>query len=262
MPKVNASKLPLERKYQVFVNGYEIDVAKAVTPGIATRELKEPVYGSDDPLMMTVVDNGTISVEVTEKAENNVLLDNLCNVSPAKTEKAYNFNNFVAVSLWMNRKSQDNSKYIGAEFYGNASMVPSGKSGAPNEWSGRTFSGQCNATRKFEIENVAIAAEKIEIVSGAGVLTDVPYANRDDGFFAVAVIALKWDIANQKVTESEILTVDAGMVTVAKAVTIADDDLSDLVLADVNAAYVIYLSSGAGVYPTGDITIEGLYKVL
>ncbi|MCX5642439.1 MAG: hypothetical protein NTY10_04325 [Candidatus Omnitrophica bacterium] len=256
MAKVTGNKIPLERKYQVFVNGYEIDVASAVNPGIATTELKTPVFGSDDPILATIVDNGTISVEVTEKAQNNVLLDNLCNVSPAKTAKAYNFNNFNAVSIWLNRKSQDNSQYIGAEFYGNCSLAPSGKAGAPNAWGTRTFAGNCTPTRKFEIPNVAIAAEKIAITSGAGTLTDTPHVNPDDGFFAIGVIALKWDVTNQKVTESEILTVDAGMVTVAKAVT------SDLVLTDVNAAYVIYLSSGAGVYPTGDITIEGLYKVL
>ena len=109
---------------------------------------------------------------------------------------------------------------------------------------------------------IAIAAEKIVITGGAGTLVGTPHVNPDDGFYALSVIAVDYDSGADKVTASEILTVDAGMVTVAKAVTIAADDLSDLALADVNAAYVIYLSSGAGVYPTGDITIEGLYKVL
>ena len=259
MAKVNGSKLPLERKYQVFVNGYEIDVAKGITPGLATKELKEPVYGSDDPILANIVENGTLSLDLIEKPENNVLLDNLCNVSQDAVEKGYNFNNFNAVSIWLNRKSADNSQYIGAEFYGNATLAPSGKSGAPSEWGGRTFSGNCNAARKFEGLNVAIGAEKVAITSGAGTLAQTPHVNPDDGFFALSVIALNYNEGTDKVTESEILTVDAGMVEVDKSVTIVAGDLSDLTLATVNYAYVIYLYSGSGVYPTGGIQIDGLY---
>lgn len=263
MAKIDASKqLPLERKYQVFVNGYEIDVATALTPAVDTTTFNEPVYGSDDPLTDTIVNNGTITVEVKEKKKNNVLLDNLCNVSPDLTEKAYNFNNFVKVAIWANRKDIDNSKYIGAEFYGRVSMTPSGKTGAPNEWSGRTFEGICDAPRKFEIDGVGIASEKIAITAGSGTLSGTPYQNPDDDLYALYVVALVWDEANKEITNSEILTVTSNMVQSDKSVTITASDLSELTLSDVNAAFVVYLSSGGGVYPTGTIKMEGIYKSL
>ena len=263
MAKIDASKqLPLERKYQVFVNGYEIDVATALTPAVDSNTLNEPVYGSDDPLTDTIVNNGTLTIEVKEKKNNNVLLDNLCNVSPDSTAKAYNFNNFVKVAVWANRKDIDNSKYIGAEFYGRASMTPSGKTGAPNEWSGRTFEGICDAPRKFEITNVGIASEKIAITSGSGSLSGTPYQNPDDDLYALYVVALVWDNTNKVITNSEILTVTASMVGSDGSVTITANDLSELTLTDVNAAFVVYLSSGGGIYPTGTIKMEGLYDTV
>jgi hypothetical protein len=261
MAKINASKqIPLERKYQVFVNGYEIDVAREVTPGLATRELNEPVYGDDDPITMQVVDNGELSLELLEKRKNNVLLDNLCNVSPDDTVKAYNFNNFETVAIWTNRKDYDNSNYIGCEFYGKATLAPSGKSGAPNEFGGRTFSGMCDAPRKFDISNVGIASEKITIMAGEGTLTGTPYQIPDDSLYALYVVALDTSDDGETVDNSEILTVTAAMVGSDKSVTIAAGDLDELELADVDHAFVVYLSSGSGVYSSGDITIEGLYK--
>jgi len=259
--KIDATKqLPLERKYQVFVNGYEIDVAREATPGLATRELNEPVYGTDDPITMQVVDNGTLSLEVIEKRKNNILLDNLCNLSPDTTSKGYNFNNFSSIAVWMNRKDYNDGKYIGGEFYGNATLAPSGKSGAPNEFGGRTFAGMCNATRKYDIDNVAIASEKVVITAGSGVIADVPFQQPDDDLYALYVVALQTTTDGTIVVDSEILTVTAAMVLVDKSVTIAAGDLDEMAIGDVDHAFVVYLSSGAGVYPSGDITMQGLYK--
>jgi hypothetical protein len=261
MGKINAGvQIPLERKYQVFINGYSIDVARELTPGVANRELNEPVYGSDDPITLNIVDNGTLSIEALEKRKNNVLLDNLCNLSPDTVAKAYNFNNFVSVAVWANRKDYDNGKYIGAEFYGNATIIPTGKSGAPNEFGGRTFSGMCNAPRKFDIDDVAIASEKVVITAGAGVITGTPYQIPDDDLYALYVVALKTSSDGTVVEESEILTVTAAMVESDKSVTIAADDLTEMELADVDHAFVVYLASGGGVYPSGSIKLEGLYK--
>ena len=259
--KIDATKqLPLERKYQVFVNGYEIDVAKDVTPGLATRELNEPVYGTDNPITMQAVDNGTLSLEVLEKRKNNVLLDNLCNVTPDSTNKAYNFSSFSSVAVWTNRKDYDNSKYIGCEFHGNATLAPTGKSGAPNEFGGRTFSGMCNAARKFDIDEVGIASEKVVITAGSGVIVATPYQIPDDSLYALYVVALQTTTDGTVIVDSEILTVTAAMVAVDKSVTIAAGDLNDMAIGDVDHAFVVYLSSGGGIYSSGSITLEGLYK--
>lgn len=263
MAYIDESKhLPLERKYQVFCNGYELDTVSGITPGLASRELNVPVYGKDDSLKDTIIDNGTLSLDVLEKAENNYLLDNLCNVSPSATAKGYNFSSFVKVAMWQNRKSYDNSKYIGCEFYGRVAMPPTGKSGAPNEWSSRTYAGMCDAPLKFEVENVAIASEKIAITAGAGTLEKEPYQRPDNDLYALYVVALDWDAANGAIDGSEILTVTAAMVKTDKSVTIAAGDLNVLALDEVNAAFVVYLYSGSGVYPTGGIGIDGLYKAL
>jgi hypothetical protein len=199
-------------------------------------------------------------LDVKEKRKNNVLLDNLCNVNPDDTAKAYNFKSFSAVAVWQNRKDYDNSKYIGSEFYGNATLAQTGKAGAPNEWGSRTFSGMCVTPRKFDIDNVAIASEKIVITAGSGTLTDVPYQIPDDSLYALYVVALQTTTDGTVIVDSEILTVTAAMVEVDKSVTIAAGDLKELAIGDVDHAFVVYLSSGGGVYPSGDITIEGLYK--
>jgi hypothetical protein len=263
MAKINEStQLPLERKYQVFVNGYELQTVSGITPGLASRELNTPVYGSDDSLKDTITDNGTLTLDVLEKSNNNYLMDNLCNVNPSDSVKGYNFASFTKVAMWQNRKSYDNSKYIGCEFYGRVSMTPSGKSGAPNEWSSRTFSGLCDAPLKFEGDNVAIAAEKVSITAGAGTLTNVPYQRPDNSLYALYVVALDWDAVNGDIDKSEILTVTATMVEADKSVTIVAGDLNEMAIGDVNAAFVVYLYSGSGIYPTGAIRMDGLYSAL
>jgi hypothetical protein len=263
MAKINEStQLPQERKYQVFVNGYELDTVSGITPGLNSTEINVPVYGNDDSLKDTVVANGTLSVDALEKSSNNHLLDNLCDVNPDAAAKGYNFANFVKVAMWQNRKNHDNTKYIGCEFYGRVSMTPSGKSGAPNEWSTRTYSGLCDVPYKFEIENVGIASEKIAIAAGAGTLANSPYQRPDNDLYALYVVALNWNAGTAKVDASEILTVTAAMVESDKTVTIAAGDLNEMALDDVNAAYVVYLYSGSGIYPTGAIEMDGLYDAL
>jgi len=257
-----AKDLLQERKYQVFANGYEIDVAKGITPGLATTEVVEPVYGNDNSLTANFVNNGTMSMDLIEKKTNNVLLDNLCGISPATLAKAYTFSNFNQIAVWLNRKALDNSKYVGAEFYGKCALAPSGKSGAPNEWGTRTFSGNCDIPRKFEIDGVGLASEKIAISSGAGTLVGTPYVNPDDGFYAVYVVAQQWDNSGLKVTDSEILAVTAAMVSSGGAITIAAGDLTDMLITNVNAAFVVYLASGAGIYPSGAIKTEGYFKAI
>jgi hypothetical protein len=259
-----AKDLLQERKYQVFVNGYEIDVAKGVTPGLATTEVVEPVYGNDNSLTATFVNNGTMSMDLIEKKTNNVLLDNLCGISPASTAKAYTFTNFSQVAIWLNRKALDNSKYVGAEFYGKCALAPSGKAGAPNEWGTRTFSGNCDIPRKFEIDGVGLASEKVAISSGAGTLAGAAklYQNPDDDLYAVYVVAQQWDNSGLVVTDSEILTVTAAMVSSGGAITIAAGDLVNMTLTNVNAAFVVYLASGAGIYPSGAIKTEGYFKAI
>jgi len=260
MAKIDESKqLPLLRKYQIFVNGYEIDVATGISPGVASRELNEPVYGEDNPLTQTVSDNGTMSMDVKRKSENNYLLDNLYDVSPDIAAKGYNFDNVVKVCFWENRQSYNNGKYIGCNFYGRVSMLPTARTGAPNEWNGQTFTGVGDTARSFEIDNVAIASEKVAVAGGSGTLTDTPTVCPDDSMYALYVVAMNYTEGTHVVEESEILTVTAAMVAVDKSVTIATGDLSEMAIGDVNAAFIVYLSSGAGVYPTGDITIEGLY---
>jgi hypothetical protein len=76
------------------------------------------------------------------------------------------------------------------------------------------------------------------------------------------VVALNWNAGTSEVDESEILTVTAAMVKTDKSVTIAAGDLSEMLLTDVNAAYVVYLYSGSGIYQTGAIKSEGLYDAL
>jgi adhesin HecA-like repeat protein len=78
----------------------------------------------------------------------------------------------------------------------------------------------------------------------------------------VYVVAQQWDNSGLVVTDSEILTVTAAMVSSGGAITIAAGDLVNMTLTNVNAAFVVYLASGAGIYPSGAIKTEGYFKAI
>lgn len=265
MAKINASKdLGLRREAQIFAEGYEINVSSAIAPGEAARDLSVPVFGSDDAITARVVDNGTLSMDVLQKVSNNKLLDVLCDVNPEDTSiviKGYNPSDVQHIAVWQNVKSPTEDKYVGCSLFEQWQPSLGSLAGAPNEWGTRTVVGNCNVERRFE--KASINAEKIAIVAGSGVITGVPAQDPITEMYGLAVLALNWNAVTKKIVASERLTVTAAMVAIDKAVTIAAGDLDEMDLDDVNAAYVIYLYSGAGVYPTGaDVKMNGLYKDL
>ena len=265
MAKVNASEdLGLRRKAQIFAEGYEINVASALTVGEAATDTSVPVFGSDNAITARVVDNGTLSIDVLDKVDNNKILDVLCDINAEDTSiaiKGYDPSNIQHIAIWENIKSPTDDKYVGCSLFEQWQPSLGSLAGAPNEWGTRTLAGNCNIERRFE--KASINAEKIAIVVGAGDLTVVPAQDPITENYGLAVLALNWNAVTKKIDNSERLTVTAAMVGVDKSVTIAAGDLDEMDLADVNAAYVIYLYSGAGVYPTGaSIVQDGLYKDL
>jgi len=265
MGKINATEdLGLRRKAQVFAEGYEIDVSTAITVGEAATDVAVPVFGSDDAITARVVDNGTLSVDVLEKVDNNDLLDVLCDINPEDTTvevKAFNASDVQHIAIWQNIKSPTGDKYVGCSLFEQWQPSLGSLAGAANEWGTRTLAGNCNVERKFE--KASINAEKIVITAGAGDITIVPAEDPITELYGLAVLALNWNAVTKKIDESERLTVTAAMVGVDMAVTIAAGDLDEMDIDDVNAAYVIYLYSGAGIYPTGaSVVQDGLYKDL
>lgn len=262
---INATKdLGLRREAQIFAEGYEIEVSPAITPGEAARDIIVPVFGNDNAISAKVVDNGTLSLDVLEKVSNNKLLDVLCDINPDDTSiavKGYDPSDVQHIAVWQNVKSPTEDKYVGCSLYEQWQPSLGALAGAPNEWGTRTLAGNCNVERRFE--KASINAEKIAIAAGAGVITIVPAEDPITECYGLAVLALNWNTVTKKITESERLTVTAAMVAVDMSVTIAASDLDEMDIGDVNAAYVIYLYSGAGVYPTGaSAKIDGLYDDL
>ena len=264
MAKINpASDLSLRRKEQVFAEGYEIEVSTDLTPGIDTTDLTDDVFGSDDPITERIANNGTLTMRVLKKATNNSLLDVLTGQNPTATgTKIYNMEDRTQITAWANKKANDNTKYDRCYWYEDWMPSQGLPTGAPNVRDAYEITGQCK--KPLEFEGVHINSEKLTL-AGTGPWTatlaktpvQVPTTDHPaSGMHALRVVAMSGTGSGLK---KESLVITSGMIGAAGAISIAAADLT-LVKAP-EKAFVCYLSSQTGIYPTStNIKEDGLYS--
>ena len=256
------SDLVKRKKEQVFVEGYRINCATDVAGSVTADETTEHVYGQDDVLTDITTNAGTLSLTVYDKKDNNDLLDALQEQDPNYTgNKQYNWNDVVDTSVWVNRKSADNTEYIRSAWYKDWLPVPGLSAGDPGAKGTRTFAGNSAIPREF---NQPILGELLALNSGASGyttnLTYTPLQIPDESVYALRVVAMSITRSGLQISSisKEDLVVDSGMVTSGKAVTIDQADLSSVTFP--NWVYVNYLyDKDSGIHPT--VRQHGMYSI-
>ena len=252
--------LSLRRKEVVFVEGYMIEVAKELAPSLNTTDLVDDVYGSDNPLTQTIVDNASLSVTVLERKDNNKILDVLTGQDPDATGvKEYFCDDARAVAVWVNKKNSANTAYERSFFYNNWTPAIPLSAGGPKERGTRVLNGLCD--KPLEFENAGILSEKV-ILSGtwaggifSGTIGNTPVAVPKTGFNAIRVLACSGTGSSMVFEE---VTVTAAMVNSAKWITIPNS--ATTTVKGPTSAFINYLTTSTGIYPsTTTIYEEGLY---
>jgi hypothetical protein len=261
MATIKASTdLSLRRKEHVFVAGYEIDVAKELTPTLNTTDIVDDVFGANDPITQTIVDTASLSMTVLEKKSNNKILDVLTGQDPAAAEpKEYYSDDVEAVSVWVNKKNAGDTAYERSFFYKDWTPQIPLSSGGPKERSSRVLTGLCN--KPLEFAGAAIFGEKVSANTPAaslifsGHMSANPVLVPRSGFYAIQVMACS-GTASSMIKED--LAITAAMVNSTGWITVANSAITDV--KGPTAFYVNYLSTSTGIYPdSANIIQEGLY---
>lgn len=260
---VLSSDLVKRKKEIVFVEGYWIDCANELTGALDASQDIIHIFGQEAPILDINVNNSTLTLQVYDKKENNIMLDTLQQDDPDDTNaKQYNWNNVVQTSVWANRLNAANTQYTRSIFYKNWLPVPGMTAGDPSTKGTRSFAGNAEPAKEF---TQPILGQKIRLTSGAsgytGTLAYVPVIVPDETVYALRVVAIEEARTGTHIStfNTEELTITASMVSVAKAVTIPQTALvSGLKNKGPQYAYVNYLyDKSLGVYPT--LTGSGMF---
>lgn len=246
----------------MFVEGYFIDCATELTGAVDATQDVVHIYGDDDPILDTSVNNSTLTLTVYDKKENNILLDALQQDDPDDTaDKQYNWNNVYEVSVWANRKNTAGTQYTRSVFFKNWLPVPGLITGDANVKGTRSLAGNCEAAKEF---TQPIVGNKIRLTSGAGnytgTLAYTPIIVPDESVYAIRVVAIeekRTGGTHISTFNTEDLAITASMVASTKTVTIPQTSLETV--HGPNYAYVNYLyNKTTGVYPT--FTGSGMFE--
>jgi len=263
MSAVLSSDLCRRKKEIVFVEGYFIDCANELTGAVDATQDVIHIYGDDDPILDTTVNNSTLTLAVYDKSSNNALLDVLQQDDPNDTSsKQYNWNNVTQATVWANRINSANTQYTRSVIYKNWIPVPALPTGDASARGTRSFAGNAEVAKEF---TQPIVGQKIRLSSGAsgytGTIAYAPVQVPDENVYALRVVAIEEKRTGTHIDtfNTEELTITASMVTAAKAVVIPQTSLvGELVNKGPQYAYVNYLyDKSLGVYPT--LTGSGMF---
>lgn len=269
-PRVNAADdLPLGKRAKLYVEGYEIQVSPAVTPGFDTDTKLEHVYGSDDPLTSSVVNNSTLAIEVLEKANNNVLLEVLTGQRPeANVLKYYKWQEFKEITVWMNLKHSREDRYVRAHLWRRWRPAPGDGGMAPNEWGRRTFAGQCDIEERVDEAagvGVRIESEKLAASSsGSGLgwtatLNQAPVNIPGTSRYLLRLLAID-GTSDGDVDASDEVEIDEQTCGGSTTVWVDDEELIDS-KGSVDYLFAQYLITGSGTLPEDvSIKMDGLHR--
>lgn len=231
------------KKEEVFIEGYFVDGAIDLAPGLDRQDETFHRYGNDQPELDVQHNFGTLSMTVMDQFTNNEVLAVITGQAPATTAQ-YRVEDLVTAHAWANVKDQKNTKYIKSTFYpGWAAGLPL-PSGDPNAKAQFVISGNCGLPRHFE--GLWIKAKKLASGASPSLGENPVGVPGESGIYAVAVKAL--NIVGGQVDQEEVIP-SAAMVLSNGDVSFVEIEAQVSELADVTHAYIYYLQSGTGVYP-------------
>ena len=250
MAKLKNDDLRKRKKEDLFVEGYYIPSASDVTSGIDAAQNSIDVYGEDDPLTETTVNNGTLNVTLYEKTGDITLQSLLTNQDPGATgNHQFYYNEVTSVGAWINVKDKDNTKYVRSMFFNNWVPTPGLPQGGAGEKSQRAYSGQCGIPKEFD---QPIVSERVTL-TGSPALQYGPWAvpGSSPAVYAIKILAID-DTSSWKTQE---VKVSATMVLADKSVskTAIEAALDAAIFSAATQAFILYLADNAvvtGVYPS------------
>lgn len=233
------------KKEDIQIEGYFVDHATDVTPGVDRADETHHLYGKDSPETDVQHNMGTLSLTVLDKFTNNAILDLITNQNPdAGGAKQYRAQDLISAHIWANVKDEKNTKYIKSWFLGGWSPGLPLPSGDVNAKAQRVLTGNANLPREFE--SAWIKMKKVASGGSPTLGGDVPVlVPGESGIYAVAVKAIK---DSGGVFEQEDVDVTAAMISGAGAISFAEIGAQASISAPTHAA-VYYLQTGTGVYP-------------
>ncbi len=256
-----STDLSLRRKEQVFAAGYEVDVAKELTPSLNTSDIVDDIFGSNDPLTQTIVDSASLSMTILEKRNNNKLLDVLTGQDPAAADpKEYYSEDVEAVTVWVNKKNSADTAYERSFFYKDWTPQIPLSAGGPKERSARTLTGLCNKPMEFQGatifgEKVSASAAAASLIFSGRTTNTAPVQIPRSGMYALQILACS---GTGSTMIKEDLTITAAMYASTGWITVANTAITDV--KGPTAFYINYLSSATGIYPdSASIIEEGLF---
>lgn len=251
MAKLKNDDLRKRKKEDLFVEGYYIASASDVTSSIDAAQASIEIYGEDDPLTSTTVNNGTLNVTLYDKSGDITLQSLLTNQDPGATgsNKQFYYSDVTPVGAWINIKDKDNTKYVSSMFFNNWVPTPGMPQGGAGEKAQRAFSGQCGIPKEF---TQPLVSERITL-SGSPALMYGPWAvpGSSPAVYAVKILAID-DTSTWKTQE---VKVSSTMVLANKSVskTAIEAGLDAAIFATATKAFILYLTDNAvntGVYPS------------
>lgn len=231
------------KKEDLFVEGYFIDHANVLTPGVNQTDETFHLYGKDSPETDVQVNYGTLVIGVLDKYTNNQILDLITWQDPTVSPHQYRVDDLQSVHVWMNVKNQKSTSYVKSIFYPGWSPGMPLPSGNPEAKAEVQITGNSKLPRQFQ--GLFITMKKMAS-GGAMSLGATPVVVPNEAnIYAIAVKA----IDDSAVYDQEEMPVSAAMVTSTGDVSAAEITSLLTNLTSWTHAAVYFLQSGAGVYP-------------
>lgn len=254
----DTSLLIKRKKEDVFCMGYFLDTVTEFTPDVSTTPQNYPVFGSDENMVGLSIDTGSLSLTLLAKDENNnTFLDLITNQDPGtSTFRVYDWAQATTpVSIWVNRKDNNNTRYRGGIFFKNFRPDPGLLAGAPNDDAVRTFAGNCIAPT--EIVSGGIFGEMLTLTeAGEATLSQTPLhiSNGISGLQFIAVedhTATNWNTEDVELMSTQF----EGTGTTVSGQYILDGLTN---ISTFTKVYAIYPVAGVGIYPNSPYTTGAL----
>lgn len=235
------------KKEDVFSEGYFVDTAIDVSPSVDRQDETFHIFGKDSPDLDVQHNFGTLSLAILDKYTNNAILDLANGLDPAATTaKQYKVDLLTSMHVFANVKNERNTQYVKSWFMPGWSPGLPVPSGDPNAKAQFTMTGNGKLPRLFE--GLWIKTAKVASGGAATLGGDIPVeVPSETGIYAIAVKAL--NEAGGTIQQEDV-TPSAAMVDSTGAVDFAEINAQVQDLAAVTDAFVYYLQSGTGVYPT------------
>lgn len=233
------------KKEQIFVDGYYIDHANDVMPGVDRNDEVFHLFGKDTVETDVQHNNGTLTIGVLDKYENNIILDLITGQDPTlTTPRQYRIQDLTSVHVWANVKDAKDTRYVKSWLCPGWSPGMPYPSGDPNAKAQVTISGNAGLPRQFQ--GAWIKSKKV--LTG-GSLGDTPVVVPGEaGVYAVAIKALK--TISGVFEQEEVQTVSAAMMNSAGTITHTEINAQlSTQMVPYDALFILYLQTGTGIYP-------------